>query len=245
MASINAQSAKFIGNDFIIPKRVKQNVEPEPQVKQAIAVPVRTEHISYESVRPFAVAVPAKASRLHSIVEAIKVRPKLATLAILVVIAVFAAPTIARATIWQAIGSKASTLVKDATNKLHIPAAAAFTMPAYSKLVKTGGLTNDLSYVELQPITISLGSMSVTSQPADIAKWVKSTAGPQAGTTVLSVNTAALSSYVNGVAKNNYDNDGGSTISASSISAGVKKIANELFSCNGVNINLLTPSSGS
>jgi hypothetical protein len=237
MASINAQSAKFIGNDFIIPARIKKNRETEQKIVAPVAVEAAPGYQPIEPIRTFAAAVPAtKESPVSGLLDFIKLRPKLVTLAILLVITAFAAPTIAQAHVWQVIGAKAATIAHSVTTKSHQPVA--FSMPAYSKLVATSGLNNDLSYVELQPITITMGGLTVTPQPTDISKWVKSSAGPQAGSTLLSVNTASLMSYIAGIVKNNYSNNSSGGTTGSGVSAAVTKIAKALFSCNGVSVTL-------
>jgi uncharacterized membrane protein len=149
----------------------------------------------------------------------------------------FTIATMAQASTWHTIGSGTSALVRNIGNVIH---PATFAMPANAVLVRSSQLSTDLDDMETQPITINLGTTAITPLPSDIAKWVKVASGPQAGTTVLSVNTISLSGYIENAIQQQESTHPttGTTYDGTDIAKATNQIAKALFSGNGTTVTL-------
>jgi hypothetical protein len=253
MATTNVYAGKFVGNDFIIPRLTKPKIiEPIHKITLNRAPePAPVEPIAETITEPVAATVPESIAEpvditVPELVEVPKAsslsrhrsRTKVLLLVSALVVFAVGVPVLLKTDTLHVLSSKTSRLVNYVRKDIH--GTPAFSMPRYSVLVHSSDLSTDLDDIEVQAITVNLGTTVVTPQPSDIAQWVKSSAGPQAGTTLLSVNTASLSAYLTGVAQNNsrQATQNVSGISYGGISAATNQIANILLSCNGTSVTL-------
>jgi hypothetical protein len=137
------------------------------------------------------------------------------------------------------------------------------SLPQYSLAIKNVDLSHDIANIKAQSITINFSFAGVIPQSSEIGQWVKTSAGPKAGTTLLAVNTSALSSYLNKEVKL-YDraptdkvismasgtpqvvNNGSFGISYYGVSGATNAIASKLLKANGASTSLsstIVPSS--
>jgi len=140
--------------------------------------------------------------------------------------------------------SKLALVIKD---ELRPASQPSFTMPAHSVLLKNGIVSQYIDSVEGQSITINIGTNTVIPLPTNIASWVKTSAGPEKGTTVLAVNESAVSKYVTSAAQNVAAQPANSISSFSVIndSSVVKQIASQLLKYNGITVSMPSPTSDS
>jgi hypothetical protein len=120
--------------------------------------------------------------------------------------------------------------------RLHPNVQPSFTMPAHSVLVKTSISSNYMDAVESQNIELDIGSNVVTPLPNDIAGWIKTSNGPEKNTTLLTVNTAAITSYLTIEAQKSGSFANG--IDSAAMSDATNKIANTLLKYNGVTVSI-------
>ena len=147
--------------------------------------------------------------------------------------------------ILQSTHSEASKLTLSIQNRLHAGSQQNFSMPAHSVLVKNDIASSYIDSVEGQSVMINIGTNIVTPLPTDIANWVKSSSGPEQGTTLLSVNESNISKYVATAVQNSEKQSSTSTtgITTASESKAVNQIAQGLLKYDGVTVTIPTTSS--
>jgi hypothetical protein len=253
MATIGVYGgARFIGNDFVRPNIKRVPVESPVRQRQHSA-PSRPTSLPVQApvavARPVAAVPETQSTEVFSaqlpleykpskLTKLISLRTGLVALAIIVLVPI----SILAVTKSNAVGSVSAATSKLALaisdNVRHTPVA--FKMPANAILVKNNQLTGDKDAIESQMITIDLGATSVSPMPSDIAHWVKTSAGPQKGSTVLAVNSAAIESYVASVIASNtkQPTSHSNGIGFSGGASAADQIIAQLLTCKGISVSL-------
>jgi hypothetical protein len=258
MATIDAYGVRFIGNDLVLPQPRRQlRVDPvqqrrfvatpeqapavtAPRVQQAVVT--NEVHEQEQSTELFSAVLPV--SRHERVYERALTR-RTALVALSVIVAVGALLfVIPRATgIAHAANLDTSKLALGIRDEMHPASQSSFTMPAHSVLVKNSIASAYVDSVEGQPITIHIGTNTVIPLPTNIASWIKTSDGPERGTTLLSVNVPSVSKYVASAVQNIGAQSGASAGVAADQSAAVSQIAKELLKYNGVTVTIPTAAS--
>jgi hypothetical protein len=135
--------------------------------------------------------------------------------------------------------TESSKLTAVVLNAIHPTSQSNFTMPPHSLLMKNDVLSSYVDSVEGQEITINIGTISVTPLPTDIANWIKTSNGPEANTTLLSVNTASISQYVTNAMQNTPKQPGDLTsVNTSAETTAVNQIAQSLLKYKGMTVTI-------
>lgn len=238
MAAMNGYAGNFIGNDFIRPaKLTRPNPAPTPK---PISTPTQSQPITplqkavaVPAYMPKAEASPVQASpkfQVHTLPSFISLRTGLFVLAALVVIVGVVVSL--QTTAWHTVSSETAKLEKDVSLAIH--GTPSFVMPPHSVVANSNELASDIDAVEAQPINVTVGSTTVSVLPTTIAQWIKVSAGPKAGTKVMSVNMTSLSNYITTTVNQNSQGSN----SLSSIAQAKNQIAKELFACGGINVTI-------
>lgn len=205
MATMDGHAPRFIGNDIVVPRitrrlitKPKINTEPKIEPAEMLEGPWQPPVAEMAAVRtPIEKWDLIKSKRFSGIRWAIIVAVSLLVVSILSATAL----TLTRANALKAIDTETSKLALTISDKLH--KSSTFHLPAYSILVHSSSLSSDINSIEQQQITLNLGTTALSPTPSDISSWVKTSAGPQSGSTILTVNTANVSSYIANLIKQN------------------------------------------
>lgn len=265
MATIDAFGGRYIGNDFVAPQlkpRLRtapvqrhrfltasrqMPVRRVPQIQhEAAAVVDEQVYVEEQPAELFDAQMPAQEQEyVHTPV--LTRRVVLVTLSVVIALgaSLLVIPRISG--IAHAASLDSSKLAAGIKNELHPASQSSFTMPAHSVLLKNDIVSQYVDSVEGQAITINIGTNSVIPLPTNIAGWIKTSAGPEKGTTVLSVNESAVSKYVTSAAQNvaAQPADSVSSFSVINDSSVVEQITNKLLKYNGITVSMPSPTSDS
>lgn len=268
MATMDAYGARFIGNDVVSPRvRQQQSVgqrQRHPFVEAARQAPVGPRQVAHvhrsevstaqvrqsqtvampesvEYAEYFSAQMPTEAEgrqRKHRLQVLSRRTIVIASCAVVLLGAtVLAIPHASGA--YQAANKVGSKITLGIKNDIHPNAQPSFTMPQHSVLVKNDIATSYVDAVESQSIAINTGTSVVTPLPNDIANWIKMSSGPQKGTTLLTVNEAAVTSYVaNAVSNSVKQPSSGSSYNASGVSSAANQITKSLLKYNGITVTV-------
>lgn len=255
---MDRHAPRFIGNDIVVPRitrrlitKPKINTEPKIEPAEMLEGPWQPPIAEMVAVRtPIEKWDLVKSKRFSGVRGIVIAVAALFTVSILAI----AALTLTRANALQAIDTETSKIAVSISEKLH--KSSTFHLPAYSILVHSSSLSSDINNIEQQQITLNLGTTSLSPMPTDISQWVKTSTGPQSGSTILTVNTAKISSYISGVIKQNtkapinetklvypsgkvlVKTAGVDGISFGGVQAATNQIAKVLFSVKGTTVTL-------
>jgi hypothetical protein len=250
MATIDAYGVGFIGNDLVPPKPRRQlHVDPvqrrrfvaAPEQAPAVAAPrvqqaVVTSEVNgqEQSAESFSAVLPV--SRHEHILTR---RTALVALSVVVTVGALLFVTPRATGIAHTANLDTSKLALGIRDEMHPASQSSFTMPAHSVLVKNSIVSAYVDSVEGQPITIHIGTNTVIPLPTNIASWIKTSDGPERGTTLLSVNVPSVSKYVASAVQNVSAQSGVSAgVDTADQSAAVSQIAKELLKYNGVTVTM-------
>jgi hypothetical protein len=250
MATIDAYGARFIGNDLVTPKvKPRVSVEPHRYRRSVVAVPT----VRVPQVQPAEVAIaeverresfstPVSAARRMRSGHQLPVRQMtlivLSTVTVLGV-SLFAVPRFTG--VVHAADIDTSRLALGIKDKMHPTSQGGFVMPANSVLVKNSVLSSYIDAIESQSVEINIGSNAVTPLPTDIANWIKTSAGPEKGTTLISANVPNITSYVTSAIQSSTATQQSTALSGDGGTSSAKvaaQIAQTLLKYNGVTVTV-------
>jgi len=249
MAGANAYAGGFIGNDLVLPKR--QPKQPTVEVEEPQLLKIETT----AQARPFAQPIikpKSRISRLFSLRTAgLFVAMLLSSYLLLSTIAV-----VNHSNALASLSSATASLQQRVSDNLHHQPAYV-SLPAYSVAVENSHLKNDISNIKEQSVVINFSFASTSPSSAQLSGWITTSAGPKAGTTLLSVNTVAVTKYLTSMVRL-YDqsssnevianlangtsqviSNGSNGITYSGVSKASKQLVTQLLTANGVNVSLV------
>jgi len=232
----------------VMPEQLEQYSYPqqtEQQYQQAELYAVDEPAIEYAQPQQPSFALPTMPALPKLTLPTFSRRAVIIALGSVMAIGVLALAVPRMGEIMSFASTGASELTASVNNTLKpANAQASFTMPAHSVLVKNTILSSYVDSVEGQAITINIGANVVTPLPSDIANWLKTSNGPEQGTTVLAANEANISRYVaNAVlttSKSSANSAHPVNATDASVSAAVNQITSKLLKYNSVTVNIST-----
>jgi hypothetical protein len=269
MSTIDAYAGSFVGNDFVaqqMPKKIRTQrakiryedspehiTYPEPATySEPIALPVYesitqpemtpvvtqqefTVDNAYEPRRNFMPTVDLSLLSNH------KKQLIIVAVALLSSITLLGACFTAKATIIRSTHASVS-FVERSLSSVHQQSTANYTLPAHSILIHTSDLSNDLSDIEAQSITVNLGNSVITPLPTAIQQWVSVSSAPQSAAKVLTIKTGNIETYLRSsiAADTTLPSLQAKDTALASVNQAAKQIAKILFSCKGIILNIST-----
>jgi hypothetical protein len=265
MSTIEAYVGSFVGNDFVtqqIPKKIRaqkakiryddppENItHQEPAIYNEPAAAPMTDSVTEPTLLPIATSNEFTATYEHQrrFIPTIQLntflnyKKQLAITAVIITMAIvlfsgyFAAKTAITRTVLSTI-----SFAEKSISATHHQSGANFVLPAHSILIHSSDLSNDLSDIEAQPITINLGTSIISPSPIAIQQWIRVSSPQQTAAKILTINTAAIADYLRSsiVADAQLPSMQTKNAALASINQVAKQVAKILFSCKGINLNI-------
>lgn len=196
MAGINTYAGRLVGNEFILPKKpVEQKTEDLKMMTRPVPVVDRAEgsvQLLTDSTPWVDIATPRQFLKPRQILLILAVIFSFGLVLASATILAHYNPITALASLTSSVESRIQT---------NIDHPVSFVQPPYSVIVESRNLSSDIYNLTNQSISINLSFASVSPTNSEIAKWITTSKGPQADSTMLAINTGAVKDYLASLAK--------------------------------------------